>query len=214
MRKLLLCASITAALLALSANSYSATRDLVFEDEETTVESTDANVEVIGVKTTVLLERDGVKSNVAPSSEFKSGDKVKLVFTPNIDGYVYWLAKGSSGSYAMLYPNAKAGMNNEVKRNVEYTVPARGAFRFDNTPGNEELLCILSPTRLSDLDTAAQNQFKDATAQIDALQEQNQSKRDTRDLVFEDEEEDEINTVQQTAPKGEPFVAKFVLKHN
>ena len=75
-------------------------------------------------------------------------------------------------------------------------------------------MCILSPTRLSDLDTAAQNQFKDATAQIDALQEQNQSKRATRDLVFEDEEEDEINTVQQTAPKGEPFVAKFVLKHN
>ena len=144
MKKLLLCASITAALIALSANSYSATRDLVFEDEETTAETTDPNVDVIGVKTTVLLERDGMQSNVAPSSEFKSGDKVKLVFTPNIDGYVYWLAKGSSGPYAMLYPNAKAGMNNEVKRNEEYTVPAKGAFRFDNTPGNEELLCILS----------------------------------------------------------------------
>lgn len=217
MKKGLLCLSL-ALLLAWGGDAFArTTRDLVFEDEEeapTSATNEAANTETIGVKATVVLERDGQKSTVTPTHEFKSGDKVKLVFTPNTDGYVYWLAKGTSGKYAMLYPNAKAGMDNSVKRNTEYTVPAKGSFRFDDTPGNEELLCILSTEKLEDLDKAAAEQFANADKQVAQLEEDQGKKRATRDLVFEEDEEEDVQTKTQTAPKGEPFVAPFVLKHN
>lgn len=282
MKKQILCASL-AILLAWGGDAFAArtTRDLVFEDDEAEQQQTQpasgevSGMQSIGVKTTVLLERGGQTSTVAPSHDFVSGDKVKLVFTPSIDGYVYWLSKGSSGKYAILYPNARAGMDNQVKRNVEYTVPAKGAFRFDTTAGKEELLCILSTERLTDLDNAVQEQFKKPTPtasreQINAAEpKQNQEqvkeqtstaepkqaqeqvsdtssqvasreeksarpqhtnfeikiaslekqhtakrKRKTRDLVFEEEEEGDVSTKTQEAPKGEPFVAHYILNHN
>ncbi len=193
------------------------TRDLVFEDEDTEAAApADSENQTIAVKTTVVLTRDGNTSTVVPNTEFKSGDKVKLVFTPNIDGYVYWLAKGTTGSYTMLFPNPKSGADNSVKKNEEYTVPSKGVFKFDDNPGNEELLCILSADKLPDLDAAASSMFKDssATAAVDKVQEENSNKRQTRDLVFEDEDEEDVNTVKQSAPKGEPFVAQYILKHN
>lgn len=194
------------------------TRDLVFEDEASE-ENVSENSEVAGkqtiaVKTTVLLQRDGQTSTVLPSHDFQSGDRVKLVFTPNVDGYVYWMAKGSSGQYQMLFPSPKVGSDNFVKRNQEYTIPVKGGFRFDNNPGSEELLCILSTERLSDLDAAAEEQFKNATKQVAALEESHTSKRTTRDLVFEEEESEDVSTKTQQAPKGEPFVASYTLKHN
>ena len=126
-------------------------RDLVFDDEEPaqTQAMESSGKQTTALKTTMLLKRDGTTSTVLPSHEFKSGDSVKLVFTPNIDGYVYWLAKGSSGNYSVLFPS-KANMDNAVQRNQEYTIPPKGTFRFDDTPGNEELLCILSAEKLPD----------------------------------------------------------------
>lgn len=209
-----------ALILAVGSDAFAArtTRDLVFEDDETPAVASDAgqNVEKqkIGVKTTVLLTRDGETTSVAPSHEFKSGDKVKLAFTPSTDGYVYWLAKGTSGNYTMLYPSPQAGADNSVKRNVEYTVPAKGAFKFDDTPGNEELLCILSTNRLEDLDKAAAEQFKKAGKEVAELENKNAKKRTTRDLVFEEDEEENVSTKTQEAEAGEPFVAGYTLKHN
>lgn len=204
--------TIFASVFAMSASANAATRDLVFEEDETTEVSSE--IEKISVKTTVLLTRDGQETTVLPSEEFKSGDKVKLLFTANTDGYVYWLAKGSSGQYQMLYPNAKAGMDNKITRNQEYTVPAKGSFRFDDTPGNEELLCILSTAKVPELEQAAANQFKDSADQIDSLKEEKEKKATTRDLVFEEEDEEDVNTVSQDTPVGEPFVAQYTLKHN
>ena len=82
------------------------TRDLVFDDEEPaqTQAMESSGKQTTALKTTMLLKRDGTTSTVLPSHEFKSGDSVKLVFTPNIDGYVYWLAKGSSGNYPYFFP--------------------------------------------------------------------------------------------------------------
>ena len=207
------------------------TRDLVFDDEEPaqTQAMESSGKQTTALKTTMLLKRDGTTSTVLPSHEFKSGkdqsgihcrksgDSVKLVFTPNIDGYVYWLAKGSSGNYSVLFPS-KANMDNAVQRNQEYTIPPKGTFRFDDTPGNEELLCILSAEKLPDMDKAiaeadaAQINAQSST-QLAKLEEKNTPKRTTRDLVFDDEDEGDVNTKQQVAPKGEPFVAHYVLTH-
>lgn len=219
MKKRILCLTLAALLLA-GNSAFGAgrtTRDLVFEEEETPAQKQEqsasqqtSGTQSISVKTTVVLTRDGQTSTVGLDHEFKSGDKVKLKFTPSIDGYVYWMAKGSSGNYSVLYPNTKAGNDNSVKKNNEYTVPQAGAFKFDNNAGTEELLCILSPTRLDDLDKAAAEQFGKTVA---AMEQENASKRTTRDLVFEEEDEGAVNTKTQQSNGSEPFVSSYKLTH-
>jgi hypothetical protein len=228
------------------------TRDLVFDDDDAAVTQPDAGqsaktagqegvggaTQTIAVKTTMLLTRDGQTSTVLPSHEFKSGDRVKLVYTPNIDGFVYWMTKGTSGEHKMIFPSEKTGMDNKVERNKEYTIPTKGAFRFDDKTGKEELLCVLSPSALPDMNSAVAAVTKspaakeeceeDATASkrttrdlvFDEDEDKSKgcakkegSKRTTRDLVFDDDDAGDINTQKQTAPKGEPMVAHYVLEH-
>lgn len=201
-------------------------RDLVFEDSEDTgdtvprVEGTDAadaKGEVIALKTTVELTRDGATSTVLPTEEFKSGDKVRLLFSANRDGFVYWLTKGTSGQYQVLYPSAKAGMDNAVAKNKEYTVPAKGAWRFDDKKGTETLVCMLSPNRIESLDKAVQlageGKNDESSQIIAAMIDSHEKKRTSRDLVFEEENENDVNTKTQVADGKEAFVATYELEH-
>jgi hypothetical protein len=202
MKKLLLTffMALLACSFAIPANAARTTRDLVFEDDdadttkksgsETTAAGATAE-KTLAVKTTLQLTRDGQVSTVVPSHEFKSGDKVKLVYTPNIDGYVYWMSKGSSGEYSIVFPTPKTGMDNKVERNKEYTIPVKGALKFDDKPGNEELLCILSPTALPDMDKAVLAAVKEAEGRQECEETpaaSNTGKRSTRDLVFDEDE--------------------------
>lgn len=206
---------------ALNAEAARQTRDLVFEEEEVPAAAEEAKIpdaQVVAVKATIELNRNGQISTVSPSHEFKSGDRVKLVYTSNIDGYAYWMAKGSSGALTVLFPSVQAGVDNKVTRNTEYTVPVKGTFKFDDTPGEEELLCVISPERIPELDKIIAENSKgvipaENAVQIAEVEKKNTSQRQTRDLVFEEEEEEEISTKTQVAPKGEPFVAYYVLTH-
>jgi hypothetical protein len=211
MKKIFFLGLIVAAFIITAFNSEAQrkTRDLVFDDASETKSSSKLNVSggnAVGVKTTMELTRNGKVSNVLPTYEFKSGDAVKLIFTSSLDGYVYWLSKGSSGSYAVLFPTPKAGTDNKITKNTEYTVPPKGSFRFDANPGQEELLCIVSKTPLPDIEQAA-------AAQVTALVNKNEGKRKTRDLVFDDEDQGSVNTKKQSTPGEEPFVAHYVLTH-
>ena len=209
-----------------ASNSKRKTRDLVFDDEEesanksvSTSDSGDAaKGDTISVKATVELTRGDKVSTVLPSEEFKSGDRVRLVFTPNRDGRVYWLAKGTSGQYQVLFPSQKAGMDNAISKNREYTVPAKGAWKFDDNKGTETLVCILSPNAVDALDNAvklaSEGKAAEASRAIDQIVNGHESKRKTRDLVFEEENEDDVNTKSQVAAKCENFVATYELSHN
>ena len=207
-------------------NSTRKTRDLVFDDEEETaarpaVEGTAAaevKGETIAVKATVELTRDGSVSTVLPTEDFKSGDKVRLLFSSNKDGHVYWVAKGTSGKYQVLFPSAKAGMDNKIVKNKEYTVPTKGAWRFDDKKGTETLVCILSPKPVAELDKAValagEGKTDDASSTIEPVVTGHETKRTTRDLVFEEEDENDVNTKTQVTPGDEPFVATYELTHN
>jgi hypothetical protein len=201
-----------------------ATRDLVFEDEEELVVAEDSNIadpEVISVRTTLDLTRNGETVSVLPDHQFQSGDKVILRYTTNADGYAYWLAKMSSGEYTLLFPSPQTGMNNAVTRNQENVIPTKGAFRFDQNKGKEELLLVFSSEKVDGLEKVVSeiagqsgNTVKENAAEVAKVETQNSNKRATRDLVFEDEDEEDVNTQTQLAPKGEPFVAYYVLQHN
>jgi len=200
------------------------TRDLVFDDDEanganTTAEggAKSAGSETIAVKATVELTRDGKISTVLPTEDFKSGDKVRLIFSANREGRTYWVSKGTSGSYQVLFPSAKAGMDNTVVKNREYTVPAKGAWKFDENKGTEVLVCFLSPEPIAALDKAVQlaseGKKDEASSTIAPLLEKHETKRKTRDLVFEEEDDKDVNTKTQISKGNEPFVATYELSH-
>ena len=117
------------------------TRDLVFEDDEqpAAAESqTSLPAKVVAVKTAIELERDGQTTTVLPTHEFTNGDKVKFIYTTNVDAYVYWLSQGTSGDYYMLFPNPKVGTDNFVKKNEIQTIPVKGSFKFSGKTGGGE----------------------------------------------------------------------------
>lgn len=206
------------------ANTPRKTRDLVFEDDEDeapALEGTAADSvkgDTIAMKTTVELTRDGKTSTVLPTEDFKSGDKARLIFSTNTDGHIYWLSKGTSGNYQVLYPTPKTGMDNSVARNKEYTVPAKGAWRFDDNKGTETLVAVLSPKPVSELDDAvklaADGKKDDASKILAQVVDSHEKKRTTRDLVFEEEDDEDVNTKSQKANGDEPFVATWELVHN
>ncbi|MDR1776305.1 MAG: DUF4384 domain-containing protein [Desulfovibrio sp.] len=206
------------------------TRDLVFEDEEVLkdAEKEEKIEEVkvegglkISIATSLELTRDGKTEIVAPNSTFKSGDRVKLLYTPGMDGYIYWMSRMTSGKFTVLFPTAKTGMDNAVKKGEKYTMPVKGAFRFDEKTGTEILICMISPQKIAALDAAIAEADK-AGQQVDLTQldklinnlgEQNLNKRQTRDLVFEEEEDEKSLTKTQTVKPGDTFVASYELVH-
>ncbi|THB71608.1 MAG: DUF4384 domain-containing protein, partial [Desulfovibrio sp.] len=165
------------------------TRDLVFEEEEPVAAEAaaeEAGMEdafVISLRTTIELTRGEETTMVLPSHEFQSGDQIRFVYTTNIDGYVYWLAEGSTGSYQMLFPSERAGLDNAIVMNEEYTIPTNdGHWTFDENPGTENILVIVSTQPIPELEEAAG---------ISTVTEENEQNRQTRDLVFEEEADEE-----------------------
>ena len=224
--KLFAVLAIVAMMAMVATTAFAAermTRDLVFEDEEQPLAAEAAAEEagmeeatVISIRTTLELERDGQITQVLPSEQFQSGDRVKFVYMTNTDGYVYWLMEGSTGNYDMLFPSERAGMDNFVSMNTEYTIPTSGAFRFDENPGIEKILVILSKEKLPELEATAQG-TTEPTTEVAELTTDNTEKRETRDLIFEEEADEDtgVVTTSQAAPtEEEPFVAYYELTHN
>lgn len=109
-----------------------------------------------GVKCRVQLVTAESVNEVDPGTTFHSGDRIRLLLEPNIDGYLYILQTGSSGKESMLFPHASInGGRNEVMRGRLYSIPSEGLFRFDNRAGEEKLKVILSRTPLDSLPSEA-----------------------------------------------------------
>lgn len=207
------------------------TRDLVFEENEGAKNGAEQeekieipkvdNARKISISTSLELTRDGKTEIVPPNSTFKSGDRVKLIYTPGMDGFIYWMSRMTSGKFTVLFPTAKTGTDNLVKSGEKYTMPVKGVFRFDDNTGTEILICMISPERINILDAAIAEADKAGTqvdlTQLDkiinSLGEQNLAKRKTRDLVYEEEEDEKSLTKTQSVKPGDTFVASYELVH-
>ena len=96
-------AVVFAASLATAAERR--TRDLVFEDEENLAQDSGiANPQVVAIRTSLELTRAGQTEMVLPTHAFATGDKVKFIYTTNIDCYVYWLTEGTTGLMTLILP--------------------------------------------------------------------------------------------------------------
>ncbi len=117
----------------------------------------------------LLLDRNNNVLEVTDKHRFHTGDRIRLLFESNVDGYLYIFQKGASGRSARLFPDARINSGeNHILRYRRISVPPpvgedRGWWRFDAASGDEEIYLFLSPqpiTALSDIATS-ENGFVD-----------------------------------------------------
>ena len=99
-----------------------------------------------GLKYTILRRApNGDAVEVAADTMFRSGDRIRFGFEPNVDGYLYVIQRGSTGRWSVLLPHPLInGGRNDVTRFGEVTIPPEGWFRFDENPGSERVFVYLS----------------------------------------------------------------------
>lgn len=89
------------------------------------------------------LHREGVPVTLCNNRfAFKSGDALRLHLKTSAKAFCYIAMMGSTGKKALLYP--PQGEDNTLEPGKEYVVPPKGLIRFDNNPGTETMVVILS----------------------------------------------------------------------
>lgn len=113
---------------------------------------------VLGLQTTIYqLFEDGGTKAVSPSTVFSAGDRIRLGFNANRAGFLYVVNLGSSGQVNTIFP-ISATDSNQVQPGLVYQVPQvmGKSIKFDNTPGTEVLLIVLSESRISKFEHGGQ----------------------------------------------------------
>lgn len=108
----------------------------------------------MGIRYSVLKRMSQGWEETNADSTFRSGDAIRVRVETNENGYMYVVAKGSSGSWDVLFPakEVKDG-DNYVEAGEQYLLPNRlGLWRFDDKRGEEKLFLVLSRRPVSDLD--------------------------------------------------------------
>lgn len=106
-----------------------------------------------GIKYRILRrEAGGGVRAVDLTTPFRSGDRIRFGFEPNVDGFLYLMQRGSAGRWSVLLPHPLIdGGRNAVRGFGEITIPREGWFRFDENPGTEQVFVYLSREPLAAL---------------------------------------------------------------
>lgn len=142
-----------------------------------------------GLKYRVLRRNPaGDAVEVDPDTVFRSGDRVRFGFEPNIDGFLYVIQEGTSGRWSMLFPHPgiQGGLN-DVARFTEVAIPPGGWFRFDDNPGTERILVYLSREKVTALPGAGGPVVKVESVARSTVTGLTRAIR-PRDLLFEKDE--------------------------
>ncbi|HEV3037089.1 MAG TPA: DUF4384 domain-containing protein [Candidatus Angelobacter sp.] len=106
-----------------------------------------------GIRVSIELKRGNIIRRVSPQTTFLTGDRVKIHFSTNFDGYVYALNETPNGDTVLLFPTRETGTANLVQSGRDYVIPATsGWFRFDEETGAETIHMIGSRQRLPDIE--------------------------------------------------------------
>lgn len=166
----------------------------------------------LAIKTSVEVARDGQNMAVSPKETFKAGDKIRLRFTANKDGHVYWVKKDGENNFHLLYPSAQDASGSKISGNQVYTVPTDEPLQIGEK-STETLFAILSPTDVADLNQAAKLQAEGKSAEasrlISDLVARHEQKKSGNEIILEEEDEEDVNMQSQLAD-GE-FVGEYEL---
>ncbi|MBK7929139.1 MAG: DUF4384 domain-containing protein [Bryobacterales bacterium] len=111
----------------------------------------------VAVRYSLVKLENGAEVEVPVTHTFRSGDQVRLKVEANQRGYLYLIARGSSGVWKPLFPSREAS-DNVVEARRGYDVPSSTqAFTFDDQEGREKIFLVFSRVPLSDLDSQIDN---------------------------------------------------------
>jgi hypothetical protein len=167
---------------------------------------------------------------------FRSGDRIRVAFQSNDEGYLYIVMKGTSGSWKVLFPSAEIadGSNRVASGRQTLIPPPPGRFAFDEQAGEERLFIVLARNPepsleklIYSLGSASPNEPPKQllTANLspvdDALVGRLRNQAYARDLVFEkvddatpgDKKEKAVYVVNPTGSPESRLVVDVTLKH-
>lgn len=166
--------------------------------------------------------KDGHEADVdIASATFRAGDKVRLSFESNVDGYLYVVQQGSSGRWSVLFPSPEInGGRNRVRKSDEYMVPDDGWFEFDSNPGAENLFVFFSREPMQALPGFSKPVTRSETLTASAVSEL-QGTIASRDLSFSRDSKAAVkagnliqaNYVVNKSELGKAVSVSFVLRH-
>jgi len=197
----------------------------------------------LGLRYSVLKSADGVNySETDAGAVFRSGDKLKISLESNDTAHLYMVARGSSGTWSVLFPNPEVARgSNIVAPGQTYEMPSGGRIVFDEQPGTEKMFIVLSrrpepnleeliyslsstasPAGEKEQAPAKQLMIAQSRAGIDdALIGKIRQEMAARDLVFEKVDESTPGATKENAvyvvnPSGDPdarLIVDLQLKH-
>jgi|GEM_PF-3221903 hypothetical protein len=140
----------------------------------------------------VLNPNGRIERCTAASRVFNAGDRFRLAFRTNKDGYLYLLLIGSSGTGSKLFPNARINDgNNFVRKNIDYLIPfGDKGFVMDATPGQERVLVFFSQSEMPNLDSQLEkgNALQaNETRAVYAYAQTNTDTEGSKDFALEDD---------------------------
>lgn len=100
----------------------------------------------LGLRYTLRLVGSGGRGQPAdPERNFRKGDCVVLDLEANRSGYLYVLAKQSSGDWIPLFPTTDVpDQSNRIDPGQIVRTPRQACFEIDDPPGTETLFVVLS----------------------------------------------------------------------
>ena len=114
----------------------------------------------------IQLLEDCEQVPVDANSTFRAGDQIRLALESNTDGYLYILNQGTSGAWNYIFPHLTInGGDNFIRKGLEYTIPPRSWLRFDENPGDDVLIILLSKIRLDPFESGIIRQQRSSVEQ-------------------------------------------------
>lgn len=118
-------------------------------------ESQPEAVRPMGLRYSILKKTASGLMETPADSEFRAGDSIRLSVMGNQKGYLYVIARGSSGVWTPLFPHPEsAQQTNEIVPGRIYQVPGGEGeyFTFDEQAGEEKLFVVLSRKPVEDIE--------------------------------------------------------------
>lgn len=107
----------------------------------------------VGAGYSVLRLTHGQIVKVDPNTVFHSGDQVRIMIEPSVDGYLYVFDTEDDKEPEMIYPNISLDQgNNRIEAHVSYHIPYPYWFRFSgDKPLTERVYIIISRHQLPNI---------------------------------------------------------------
>jgi hypothetical protein len=145
---------------------------------------------------------------------FRSGERIRLHFRSNADGYIALLQMAASGSSSILFPDHEKGADdNRLVAGLDRVLPTEKTwFLFDRTPGTERLIVLFAKST-AELDSFPLRRSMDPET-TSAVLRTGDSARGRKDLILETETQNasEIATYAVNL-SGKPIIFEIQLHH-